>query len=78
MPPSLKACCGVASREVPSVWIKKRTSMRDRELGEEHEIVFHLTADEAVIAKAMLARGDCIFDVAYWFGASPKKNSSSS
>jgi hypothetical protein len=34
----------------------------------DREIVFHLTADEASVAKAMLARGDGAFDVAYWFG----------
>lgn len=43
-----------------------------RELG-GRKIVFHLTADEASIAKAMLARGDCNFDVAYWFGVAEEE-----
>jgi hypothetical protein len=46
---------------------------RPCELGEEHEIVIHLTADEAAVAKAMLARGDCISDVAYWFGVTEEE-----
>src|SRR5687767_14727 len=41
--------------------------------GGGREIVFHLTADEASVAKAMLARGDCTFDVAYWLGVTEEE-----
>jgi hypothetical protein len=37
------------------------------------DVVFQLTPDEASVAKAMLARGDSTFDVAYWFGVAEEE-----
>jgi hypothetical protein len=44
-----------------------------RELTGDREIAFSLTADEASVAKAMLGRGDCTFEVAYWFGVAEEE-----